>query len=185
MSEDGQEIIDDIFEDESEATSDQLKSLMGLVDRLAEFQAFADEAEATFKEAKKNLRQVAEGMIPELMRDIGVSRIKLPDGREVSTSTIYTGEAKTEEQFKWLEDNGHGSIIKHQITVNLPNSVPPKMVEHMVKQIENEGFEDVSVKRAVHPQTLRGFLREDIEQGKSEVPVDLFKIFPVEKAKVK
>lgn len=179
------DIIDDVFADDAELPVDKLQKLVILCNRLAEMQAHASEQEEIAKQAKANARMVAEQMIPTLMEEIGVEKLTLPDGRDVSVSTAYRATANRPDQFKWLEDHGHGSIIKKKVEVTLDNDVPERVVEDLLSKITEEGYDEVKVAKAVPWNTLSAFVKEDIEGGAGEVPLDLFKVFIQDIAKVK
>ena len=55
--------------------------------------------------------------------------------------------------------------------------------EKMMEQYSAMGWTNYKLKEAVHPQTLKAFVREQVEKG-SDIPVSLFNIFSGFKAKI-
>ena len=104
------------------------------------------------------------------MQQAGVSSITLDDGTSVQVSPYYyakISEANKEECFKWLRDNNHGEDAD---AVKLKTS------------LEQQGLV-VDQKQDVHWQTLRGFVKEQIEKNKS-IPSELFGLYIANRTKL-
>lgn len=103
-------------------------------------------------------REIAEVKLPEAMRDVGLTSITLESGKTVTLKdNIYASisKARQEEAFKWLRDNGHGSLIKERV-----------------------------VNESVHSGTLKAFVREQLQAGKP-LPLKLFGVHEVTVAVIK
>ena len=144
--------------------------------------------EATLKEKKKELQRVEEQDLPEAMDAIGMSEFKLTDGTTISIKTFYNasipGERK-EEAFAWLDDNGHGGIIKTVVSVSFGRGdleIARSFLEFA--RGFNEASIDPELAQGVHWQTLRSFVKEQIEGG-SALPLDLFGVYVGRKAHLK
>ena len=144
--------------------------------------------EATLKEKKKELQRVEEQDLPEAMDAIGMSEFKLTDGTTISIKTFYNasipGERK-EEAFAWLDDNGHGGIIKTDVSVSFGRGeleIARSFLEFA--RGFNEASIDPELAQGVHWQTLRSFVKEQIEGG-SALPLDLFGVYVGRKAHLK
>lgn len=142
----------------------------------------AQEQLASLQEKHKELNGVK---IPDLFDELGIKKISLKDGRIVEVTRKYAAsitEENSDACFDWLEKNGHDSIIKHVLTINLKKGESEeyeKILETLYKV--KVAFKD---KNTVHPQTLAAFVREQIENG-TDFPQDLFKVFPLRFTKVK
>ena len=55
--------------------------------------------------------------------------------------------------------------------------------EGMIEQYSAMGWTNFKLKEAVHPQTLKAFVREQVETGK-ELPFDLFGVYIANKTKI-
>lgn len=85
----------------------------------------------------------------------------------------------------WLEENGHGDLEKHQVTVTLGrgcDAVAAELVEVLRRHPAANSFE-VAHRRVVWWNTLAAFAREQVGQG-GDPPLDLLGVRRVVRAKV-
>lgn len=140
--------------------------------------------ELLLKAKKESLRQQNE-LIVQLMEERGVRSIKMKDGQSVDIKPFYTGsitKEKQDEAFAWLRDNGYDDIIKNQVVVKFGRAEDDK-ANQMYTDLANKGFDtDRSVK--VEPMTLKGFIREMLENGK-ELPMETFGVYVGHKINIK
>ena len=71
--------------------------------------------EDQLKRKKAELMQMNDAIV-QLMEQRGVKEIKLTNGDAVSYKEFYRGtitKEKESDAFSWLEDNGHGDLIKN------------------------------------------------------------------------
>jgi len=167
------DIFDDIF-DESEALSEvsteTTKNLSVLVSSLSEADLAVTAAEEALKEAKAKRHNLATGMIPSLMNEMGVSRLDV-DGVTVTIKPIvaaYISKARKEEVHAWLRSEGLGDIIKNDITVSF-GSGEDNVAKDVLGMLEDRGVSPVRNER-IHPSTLKAFVAERLRDGK---PIDL------------
>lgn len=182
----------DMAEEDADTKVDPSDHGKAGIARLASKQAtLAEEIsvlEAAVKEKKKELQRVEEQDLPEAMDAIGMSEFTLTDGTKISIKTFYNasipGERK-EEAFTWLDENGHGGIIKTDVSVAFGRGeleIARAFVEFA--RGFNEAAIDPELEQGVHWQTLRSFVKEQIEGG-SALPLDLFGVFVGRKAHLK
>ena len=131
------------------------------------------------EEELKKLRDVedtlSEQTIPNLMHKIGLELLKLKDGSSVEVKPKYKAripESRSEEAFAWLRENGHGDLIKNQISMEF-GMKQDNEAKSIVEELKNKGL-PVQQKQFVHPSSLRGFVREQIQDLGKDVPADLF-----------
>lgn len=140
--------------------------------------------ELLLKAKKESLRQQNE-LIVQLMEERGVRSIKMKDGQSVDIKPFYTGsitKEKQDEAFAWLRDHGYDDIIKNQVVVKFGRAEDDK-ANQMYTDLANKGFDtDRSVK--VEPMTLKGFIREMLENGK-ELPMETFGVYVGHKINIK
>ena len=132
--------------------------------------------EATEEELKK-LKDVettlSEQTIPNLMQKAGVELIKLEGGVSVEVKPFYSARipaSKSEEAFQWLRDNGHGDLIKNQVSLEF-GMKQDNEAKSIVEELKSKGL-PVKQKTTVHPSSLRGFVREQIQDLGKDVPVN-------------
>ena len=113
-----------------------------------------------------------------------ITKLKLKDGEAVEIKKVYGASIpkdKQEAAFTWLRNNGLGDIIKNDITVTFGRGEDNKAAQYAVLA-KGQGYEPVQ-KVGVHPQTLKGVVRECNESG-IELP-DCFKTYVGNRTNIK
>ena len=111
--------------------------------------------------------------------------LTLKDGSTVEVKQLVQAsitEANRETAYKWLRDNGHGDLIKNQVTVAFGRG-EDNVAENFINDAKSLGLEPAQ-KMKVEPQTLKVFVREKLEEG-VEVPEDVFSIFVGSQTKIR
>jgi len=137
------------------------------------------------KEAEERQKELSMGKIPDLFDELGLSVIKMKDGKVVEINRSFAATISAENKddcFNWLRKNGHDGIIKHDLTVKLKKGEEAE-VAALISDLNERGL-TYSDKEHVHPMTLKAFVREQIEKG-SDLPQDKFGVFPIRKTKIK
>jgi sugar/nucleoside kinase (ribokinase family) len=168
-----------------EVSDDQLSSISELALRQVELEKQVELLEEDLKALKKRLTQVSAIDLPQKMNEVGLTEIRLKDGRKVSvvhniTASIAAETAPTAMQ--WLRDNDFGSIIKNEIKAAFGRGEEDRAAE-LLEHLQETGY-IVEHKETVHPQTLKAFVKEQLAEGK-EIPRDLFGVFEYDITKVK
>jgi hypothetical protein len=185
------ESVSNVFaelEGEIEELSEQSEVSLGDVGRLANTMVSrmreVESAEAELKTAKEELRQIQEELLPQAMSSLGLSQLKLETGEKLTVSHYYQASIPPEHResaFDWLHDNGHGDIIKHNVSVDF------KKGEGEQAQLALEKLNDIGLSPKdeikVAPMTLKAFVREEIEAGR-ELPPE-FNVYVGQKATIK
>ena len=145
-----------------------------------------DHAELKLKEAKENERRLREEAIPLLMFELGLKSLGLDDGTKIETAQdVYASitQAKKDAAFKWLEEHKFSGLIKTQVEINFPRGDHElaKKWHYFLKESKKL---DADLQESVHPQTLRAFVKEQIQAG-NPVPMDLFGVMVVDTTKIK
>jgi hypothetical protein len=172
---------------ESEAPGgDKLSILAAFAQEMRDLEVEIAEIEAKLKAKNDELSGLVEHRIPDFMDELGLSELRLKDGSKVIVDSGYVANISKERQdeaFKWLRDNGHGSLIKHVLAVNLKKDME-KVQAELVEVFKDKGvnFED---KESVHASTLKAFVNEQMSKEGSKLPQELFGVFPIRKAKIK
>ena len=91
-------------------SQENIKSISEKCHQLQELQKQYKEKEDELSKIKSKVRDLEERIIPEMMQEAGVSKIKLKDGTEVEVKPFYAAkipESRIEEAFGWLRSNGY------------------------------------------------------------------------------
>jgi hypothetical protein len=166
-------------------SDDSMAELSQSVQALVEIRGYIDDAEATLKDLKAKEQKLSTEIIPSKMDEIGFTSVTMPDGHKVGYAPFYSGKIKPEtepEAFDWIEENGHGGVIKGELVIPYRRPQRDKASE-LQKAIKDNGWE-CTVKLGVHHSTLRALIREVVEDG-STFPPDLFDIFIGRKTTIK
>ena len=116
------------------------------------------------------------------MEEMNIKKLKLKDGEQIEVSNFYSASIVDQDAaFNWLRENGRGDIIKNDITVTFGRGEDNKAAEYAVLA-KGQGYEPVQ-KVGVHPQTLKGVVRECHESG-IKLP-DCFKTYVGNRTNIK
>jgi hypothetical protein len=164
---------------------DGLAELRRLADELDEAERELRRAEVALKEAQSRVKELSEETVPAKMQEVGLESLKTPAGFTVEIKEdvfAHISKANEAAAFRWLEDNGHGGMIKRHVIVmfNKDQEAIACNLEHEL----SDKFPGVTQKRQVHAGTLRAWARSRLEEG-DDVPVDLFGIHTRRVAKIK
>ena len=176
------------FEKDQEQVLDKTTNINKLADKIKELQpqqAQLQVQEDAVKQKKKDIEHLSGEVIPTMLSEMGLSFLKLQDGSSVEVKTNYSAtitQAKKEEAFKWLRENGLGDIIKNEISVSFGRNEDNKAADY-ANLAKGQGFEPQQ-KLKVEPMTLKALVRERMEAGK-EMPTELFNVFIGNKTTIK
>ena len=176
------------FEQDKEEIINKTRNVDKLADKIQEMQAIQKALEADeeqIKQKKKHLDYLSGEVIPTMLSEMGLSFLKLADGSSIEVKTNYSAtitQAKKEEAFNWLRENGLGDIIKNEISVSFGRNEDNKAADY-AELAKGQGFQPTQ-KLKVEPMTLKALVRERIEAGK-EMPTELFNIFVGNKTTIK
>jgi hypothetical protein len=164
---------------------EKLASISAMVLRAEELEAELKQLEEDKKVRDEERRRLVERDIPDAMREVGLSLVRLTDGSEVSLKDdVYASipEAKLRYALGWLRQQGFGDIIKNEVRVAFGSG--EDVEAQQVADFLLQSGRDFARRETVHPQTLRAFAREQLQRGKT-LPEDGFAVHTVTQAKVK
>lgn len=129
------------------------------------------------QDAKTEFTRYDSEIIPDLFMQLGLSELKLDSGEKVTIKRGYYGNISEEraiEAFKWLEDNGHGSLIKTSLAMTFGKGKEEQWGLLAAKAALKEQKVDFKEKKGVHPQTLKAFIKQQLEDATPNFPKELF-----------
>ena len=130
-------------------------------------------------------RKLSEEVLPSLFAAVGLSELKLADGRKIKVSETYRASIKIENRkaaYTWLRDNGFGDLVKNQVTCSFGRNEEEK-ASGLLSHLNEKGYQSAQ-REWVEPSTLRAFVREQYVAGK-ELPMDLLGAFIGHKTTIK
>ena len=163
---------------------DKVKLISDRCQELNNIRQQQKQIEEQLSEVKSKSKHLEEQVIPEMMAEAGVSKLKMKDGTEVEVKPFYAAkipESRTEEAFGWLRSNGFEDLIKNTVTASFSRG-QDNQVSELIRICEEMKFGYVK-KEKVEPMTLKAFVREQVEGGK-KLPFDLFGVYIANKTKL-
>ena len=154
-----------------------LKTVAEIAREVNEKEKKISNLEQELKDRKKELLKLTDEELPNILNELGISSFKLEDGSTTSVKQTYGASIKVENRpaaYQWLRENGYDDIIKNQVTCVFGRGEDEK-ANSFKETAENEGYFPEQ-KTEVHPQTLRAFVKERVENG-DDFPMDLLGVY--------
>lgn len=123
-------------------------------------------------------RDISTKQLPDKLAEAGLSEIKLTNGAKITVKPFYEGNIKKDREeaaFSWLRNNGHGDIIKNEIKLAFGKKEDGR-AQRLREYLQSHGM-DFTQKESVHYQTMRAFIREQVEGG--TLPQEAFDLLGV------
>ena len=120
----------------------------------------------------------------DTVKELKKKSVELNDGSKLKIAEFVQAritEENKEQAFSWLRDNGHGDLIKHNLSANFGRGEDDK-AQDFKKRAEDIGL-DLAEKEWVEPMTLKAFAKEQVAQG-TGIPMDTFGVFIGNKTKI-
>jgi hypothetical protein len=168
---------------------DALRELTALCAQLRDAERDLSELDDAWKKKSATVRGLTEEDIPALMAELGVKKLTLESGETITVKADVECSLPKEDlekraaALKWLEDNGHGGLIKTIVATQFGRGELEKATA-LAEVIATTTGKEAIVGRDVHASTLKSFLNERIAAG-DDVPLELFNARPLNKAKIK
>ena len=162
----------------------ELSGVAEIAQRQVDLEESVLRTEDYLKQLKKDLEQVSTRELPDALMELGLSGLPLADGTVILIKPFVSAnisKANQEEAHQWLAENGHADLIKSIISVNTGKDAVASEVAY--RALVDAGFSP-DTKESVHNQTLKAFVREQVEAG-TALPLELFGVFLGQKATIK
>lgn len=150
------DITEDLIPDD-----DKLSSINQLAEMQLELEAEVAAITLQLGERQKDLRRIQEMELPNAMKDAGIEEIKLTNGAKLSIKediSISVPKNNLDKIVEWLNEQGHGDIVKHEVSVTVPKGEDEKH-QKLLAGLKKLGlvFEDGAT---VNSSTLKALLKE-------------------------
>lgn len=129
--------------------------------------------------AKVDLGIIAEGKIPALMDEVGMTEFTMKDGSKVKTTKKIRGninDARRTKAFKWIDDNGHGKLVTRQFIIDFDKEQEEQAKEFKGILEESDDPLRYAQKNSIHYMSLDKFVGEQMEDGE-DFPQELFGVY--------
>jgi hypothetical protein len=169
---------------ETEVNEDDLHSIAGLAQQQVAMEDQVALLEAQLKEAKQKLRDLVELRFPEFLMSKGISETVV-NGARIKVTPFYSGriqDGREGEAFAWLEKRQLDAIIKCNVTSTFGKGQIDEAKK--ARDLLQDAGLPATLKRNIHPMTMKGFIREQVEAG-NPPPEELFGTYIGNKTTIK
>lgn len=165
--------------------TDEVLEITTLVEMQLKAQKDVEATEEKLKEAKKQLRKIQEGLLPDTMAAAGVEELKLQTGQRIVIEEFVSCSVTKDKKPKvlaYLRGIGSGDLIKNEVSVPFQAGDDDK-AQALVTQLDELGFL-ATQDETVHTGTLKAWIKDRMKEGK---PVDkaLLGVYVGAKASIK
>jgi CRISPR/Cas system-associated protein Csm6 len=180
--------INEMFEEDAGALTvndEQLSGIGGLAKRAKLLEKEIEEIESVVKERKEQLSKLLEDTIPAALSELGMKSFKMEDGSSIEVKPFYSASIKDANRaaaYEWLREHNFDDIIKNTVSVRFGRG-EDELCDGLLNLLRENNY-PVEQAQKIEPQTLKAFVREQIERG-SELPMEMFGVFVGSKATIK
>ena len=172
-------------QDAESVSQDNLGKIGAVATDVAETDKEINEIKEQLKKKEDYRKKLSEEVLPSLFAEVGLSELKLADGRLIAVKDYYGASIKPEKRamaYAWLRNNGFGDLVKNQVSCSFGRNEDEK-ARGLSQYLDEQGYE-ASQREWVEPSTLRAFIREQHEAGK-KLPMDLLGAYVGQKTTIK
>ena len=172
-------------EDASTISENSLGKIGAVATDIADTQEEISKLKEQLKTKEDYERKLSREVLPSLFSEVGLSELKLADGRKIKVSEYYTATPLKENRgkvFQWLRDNRFGDLVKNQVTCSFGRNEEEK-ASGLLSHLSDKGYQSTQ-REWVEPSPLRAFVREQYEAG-VELPMNLLGAFVGHKTTIK
>ena len=179
------DLVKQMQQDAETIPEDNMGKIGAVATDIAEIDNEIQNLKEELKKKEDYRTKLSEEVLPSLFSEVGLSELKLADGRKIKVSEYYRAAIKVENRdaaYAWLRNNGFGDLVKNQITCSFGRNEDEK-ASKLVSDLNERGYESAQ-REWVEPSTLRAFDREQYEAGR-EIPMDLLGAYIGHKTTIK
>ena len=179
------ELVKQMQEDASSVPEDNMGKIGAVATDIAETENEIANLKEQLKKKEDYRTKLSEEVLPSLFSEVGLSELKLSDGRKIKVSEYYRAAIKVENReaaYAWMRNNGFGDLVKNQVTCSFGRNEDEK-AKSLIDTLNDRGYQSMQ-REWVEPSTLRAFIREQHEAGK-QLPMDLLGAFVGQKTTIK
>ncbi len=179
------ELVKQMQEDASSVPEDNMGKIGAVATDIAETENEIANLKEQLKKKEDYRTKLSEEVLPSLFSEVGLSELKLSDGRKLKVSEYFRASIKVENRelaYTWLKNNGFGDLVKNQVTCSFGRNEDEK-ASSLISDLTEKGLEPAQ-REWVESSTLRAFVREQYEAGR-ELPMDLLGAYIGHKTTIK
>ncbi len=161
----------------SSQEKDSLIKLRGYAETQLMLENLLEQISELLKSVQVEYKELTETIIPEMMEELGIPFLALSENHQIAIKDKITASMSKENAnagCDWLEKNGHGAIVRHQVVTDF-GIREKEQAERVIAVLRDLGIEP-KVNKTVHHSTLSAWVRGQLEDG-NEIPMDVFGVY--------
>jgi hypothetical protein len=190
MSDDLTKLMEQDFEETLASSVEKvdqqgLTSVAALARQIRDKEETISRLEETLKEEKKTLLKLTDEEMPAMLAEIGISSFSLDDGSTVEVKQTYGASILVDNRpaaYEWLREHGYDDVIKNTVLCQFGRG-EDDLASSFAAFAQQQGYVPQQ-KTEIHPQTLRAFIKERVEEGEA-FPMELFGAWVGQRAVIK
>ena len=179
------ELLKQMQQDAGSTAPNSMGKIGAVANDIADTDKEIGDIEEQLKKKKDYKKHLSENVLPNLFAEVGLSELKLADGRLIKVGNYYGASIKEDKKqaaYTWLRNNGFGDLIKNQVSCSFGRNEDEK-AKGLIETLNERGYQSLQ-REWVEPSTLRAFIREQHEAGK-QLPMDLLGAYVGQKTTIK
>lgn len=185
----GKSVFDDMERDAATTAAalpddDKVRRIAELAAQQASLEKDIESTEQLLADLKKELDEIRDKQLSDLLLECGVSELRLTGGQKVRVDKLVFASIKGEARpaaIAWLEEHAFGALVKYKVEVDVGKGETEKKKE-LLSRLVDLGLE-AKDRADVHPQTLKAFVAEQLAAG-ADLPQELFGVHVVNRCKI-
>lgn len=176
----------DYSADRPAASTDSLQTITRLAYALVEATVARDAASEALDRAQALVDQLSQRDLPEAMAAAGQKAGLVTDAGVIDvkpTVRVNIPAATKDRTFDWLDQNGHGAIVKR--TIEVPFGRDTEQDALVLLDGLREAHPDARMAKKVEPSTLSAWVRQQRELAGTLPPPELLTVHDMPVASVK
>ena len=190
MSDDLTKLMEQDFEETLASSVEKvdqqgLTSVAALARQIRDKEERIQNLEEKLKDEKKSLLKLTDEEMPAMLAEIGISSFSLDDGSTVEVKQTYGASILVNNRpaaYEWLREHGYDDIIKNTVFCQFGRG-EDDLASSFAAFAQQQGYVPEQ-KTEIHPQTLRAFIKERVEEGEA-FPMELFGAWVGQRAVIK
>jgi 5'-3' exonuclease len=159
-------MVNSLLHSLQQVDKEKTTKIVNLARNLVDTKKSIEELEAKIKELKEKERIISEEQIPKFLQEMGIDAIKTPFGT-IGYNLKYRGyitKTNQSKAFEWLRKEGHGDIIKTEVSASFGMGDTDKAQDLLATM--RKGGINPNFKEGVHHGTLSSWIKDMTEKGK-------------------
>ena len=190
MSDDLTKLMEQDFEETLASSVEKvdqqgLTSVAALARQIRDKEERIQSLEEKLKDEKKALLKLTDEEMPAMLAEIGISSFSLDDGSTVEVKQTYGASILVDNRpaaYEWLREHGYDDVIKNTVLCQFGRG-EDDLASSFAAFAQQQGYVPQQ-KTEIHPQTLRAFIKERVEEGEA-FPMELFGAWVGQRAVIK